>query len=258
MLEQFPSFFAKYVSSFESLKIELASAIGYSLLPTGKIFRPKVFLNLCEDLKVQNQKSALYFASFLEIHHAYSLVHDDLPCMDNSEFRRGKLSVHKKYGEYQAVLTGDALLNLSYQALFESQAPLKLFQFSAKLMGVAGLIEGQAKDLANRNYSFEEILHIHQLKTGNLILLAVLGAYFFTDKKKISFSSFYKLGREIGKLFQIRDDLEDRDDQDEGLNLFRLDEKRALLEFNKTKETVFKKLKNYQLVALESYLKNFF
>jgi geranylgeranyl pyrophosphate synthase len=102
---------------------EVLESLLWATLPAGKLFRPKIFYAILHDLKSIDTKDAFYIGAALEIHHAYTLVHDDLPCMDNDQFRRGKLSTHAKFGEWKAVLAGDALLNLSYYALTQLQSP---------------------------------------------------------------------------------------------------------------------------------------
>ena len=93
----------------------------YCVLPPGKLFRPKLVYAIAKDLSektnLQITQNHKYLASFVEVHHAYTLVHDDLPCMDDDDFRRGKPSAHKAYGEWKALLAGDGLLNVSYELL---------------------------------------------------------------------------------------------------------------------------------------------
>lgn len=238
MEKLFSKFINDYQRSFHPLKEEML----YALYPAGKLFRPKLFNAICENIGVLNKESINSFALFLEVHHAYSLVHDDLPCMDNSDFRRGKESVHKKFGEWKAVLVGDALLSLSYKLLstcqLEQQFQLeKLVHWS---LGAKGLIAGQVLDLSAKDPSYKEIERIHELKTGRLILLSTLAPYYFLNSKNsILFKKLWNLGTQLGRYFQLKDDYDDfLKTPDEDLNIFRIDEKRALEDLKKCEESL--------------------
>ncbi len=189
----------------------------WATIPAGKLFRPNLLFHLASDL---NANLSIYkndltlLAAALEVHHAYSLVHDDLPSMDNDDFRRGKLSVHKKYGEWKAILIGDGLLNLSYRFLSQLnikserlQLLLKVFSWS---MGSKGLIHGQNLDLSHEmNKNFETLLLTHKLKTGRLIQCSLLFAHLLVDDK-INFFKLkktWRFGENLGIVFQLLDDL---------------------------------------------------
>jgi geranylgeranyl pyrophosphate synthase len=183
----------------------------YATTPPGKLFRPLLALQVARDLKNSIDQNTYFLAAALECHHAYSLVHDDLPCMDDDELRRGKASTHKQYNEWKAVLCGDGLLNLSYRALSfinsnNSQKLLKLFSWGT---GPKGLIRGQELDLEENSSSFEDILRIHELKTSRLIQLALAGSYLLNtnEYQYKTFKTYLKLGSYIGIYFQLMDDL---------------------------------------------------
>lgn len=185
---------------------ELLKVMDYAVFPAGKLFRPKLVEALALDLTKIVSEDHLHLAAAIELHHAYTLVHDDLPAMDNDLMRRGKPSTHAHFGEWKAILGGDALLIASFGEL--SNINHKNFKDIHKLMtwttGAKGLIEGQFRDLgADGN-----IIRIHELKTARLIQLATLGSYLLTDQQTLKGKiEFLRLGREIGVSFQLLDDL---------------------------------------------------
>lgn len=190
---------------------ELFKVMDYAVFPAGKLFRPRLVEALALDLNGTVTDDHLHLASAIELHHAYTLVHDDLPSMDNDLIRRGKASTHTQFGEWRAVLAGDALLISSFSEL--QHICHDHFRDIHKLMlwctGAKGLIEGQFRDLgAAGKMNFSEVVRIHELKTGRLIQLATLGAYLLS--KEVNFKGkleFLRLGREIGVSFQLLDDL---------------------------------------------------
>lgn len=193
----------------------------YALLPPGKLFRPKLTIASFEDaikhskLAVSNNtiKNLKTAACFLEIHHAYTLIHDDLPCMDNDDFRRGRPSTHKKFGQWQALLAGDGLLNLSYHLLFSIDHPqIALFgRYASKMLGPSGLIHGQTLDLSKESeMSFNILKETHLLKTARLIQVSLLLGYLLSENSHqsiIPFKKLHFLGEKLGLAFQFLDDL---------------------------------------------------
>ena len=199
-------------------------ALEYSVLPPGKLFRPKLAAAVYADaankdsaLELKDSKSALsLICSSLEIHHSYSLVHDDLPCMDDDDYRRGRLSTHKKFGQWQAVLAGDALLHHSHDLVGRIDHPnhFQLRQFFNWALGAKGLILGQVFDLGEIiKKDFPSLIRTHELKTGRLIQLSVLAGAWAAknkDKDKLSYKqikSYMRFGSSLGVLFQLLDDL---------------------------------------------------
>jgi geranylgeranyl pyrophosphate synthase len=185
---------------------ELLSVMDYAVFPAGKLFRPKLVEALALDLSKKVNPDHLHLASAIELHHAYTLVHDDLPAMDNDLMRRGKASTHAHFGEWKAILAGDALLIASFGEL--SNISHKNFRHIHKLMtwttGAKGLIEGQFRDLGADG----DIIRIHELKTARLIQLATLGTYLLGEQETLRGKiEFLRLGREIGVSFQLLDDL---------------------------------------------------
>ena len=187
-------------------KHKFKDVIEYSLLPAGKLFRPLLVLNTAKDLG-NVIEDHLTLAAAIEMHHTYTLIHDDLPAMDNDDERRGRPSCHIKFTEYDAILAGDSLLALSFGALSELESHCqiilkKMYEFT----GAKGLILGQVKDLAKENHSIKDILEIHELKTARLIQLSLIGSAIISNKQDL-IPEFEELGKYIGINFQLLDDL---------------------------------------------------
>ncbi len=205
---------------------------NYALLPAGKMFRPKLAwasaidqFNKYQEQEVCNESKNLIancslLGSALEMHHTYTLLHDDLPCMDDDAYRRGKLSTHKQFNEWSALLAGDGLLNLSYQLLFKIEHPLIVDygRYFAWCMGTKGLIHGQCLDLSEEsNLSLNSLIHTHRLKTARLIQASVVGGRVIglpqncIENSKIKqwkdIKSAHRLGEALGITFQLLDDL---------------------------------------------------
>lgn len=240
----------------------------YAVLPAGKLFRPKLVEALGLDLNRKVTEDYLHLASAIELHHAYTLVHDDLPAMDNDAMRRGKPSTHIEYGEWQAILAGDALLISSFGELMKIDHPRvnEIHRLFTWCTGAKGLISGQFLDLsANGKLSFPQIVRIHELKTARLIQVGTLGAFLLsldeqTLKKK---KSFLKLGREIGVTFQLLDDLSELteaeiSDHEKMINPFLLSPQEALKELRLSHLRLGALLFEYRLENLEKMLHEFF
>ncbi len=188
----------------------LAEAIGYALLGGGKRLRPALALAAAEALggDASDGSPAMRFAAALEMIHTYSLVHDDLPCMDDDDLRRGRPTVHKAFDEATAVLVGDALQTMAFEHLLErpddrAAQLARLLAESATLM-----VEGQARDLEaeTRRLSTDEILALMRSKTGALIAAAVAGGAIAATG---SDQGLHPVGLKLGLAFQIADDLLD-------------------------------------------------
>ena len=192
----------------------LLEAMRYSLLAGGKRIRPVLVLEFCR-VCGGDWKKALPFAAALEMIHTYSLIHDDLPCMDNDDYRRGRLTNHKVYGEANAVLAGDALLTAAFRfAASADVAPEQVVRAVGTLSlcaGEFGMVGGQVLDLEGeqKQCCAEEIMEIHRLKTGALIeagcTLGVLAAG--GSDAQLQAAKTYASG--IGLAFQLRDDILD-------------------------------------------------
>lgn len=193
---------------------EVVEAMKYSLANGGKRLRPVFCLEFAKALGL-DKREALPFACALEYIHTYSLIHDDLPCMDNDDFRRGKPSCHKKFSEDTALLAGDALLTHAFQIITESELSdykkNNAVSLLAQNSGACGMIGGQVIDLKYEkgDPTISEILSVHRLKTGALISAACLLGCIAGDADKEHIALASKYAYLIGTAFQIKDDLLD-------------------------------------------------
>lgn len=195
------------ISSFPPL---LKNAVLYSLDSGGKKLRPILTLEMANILQL-DQKMALPMAMALECLHTYSLIHDDLPSMDNDTLRRGLPTVHVKFGESIAILAGDALQALAFESLSYAKVSPEVITYFAIASGGRGMVGGQLLDIINEgNESAKELRRIHFLKTARIIeaslSLPVLQKY---GKSSRQFRIARGYGLRLGKLFQIADDLLD-------------------------------------------------
>lgn len=208
----------KYIDRDDSYG--LSEIMSYSLLSGGKRLRPFIVIEASKLFSNDNFdiKRALPFACALEMVQTYSLIHDDLPCMDNDDYRRGKLTSHKVFGEDKALLAGDSLLTYAFEVLASNQyVSDKIIRYAtvclAKYAGFAGMAGGQMIDLnSDKNIkSYSELKTMHALKTSALIKCAVVLGYLSSiesiDDEIISDLETY--AENIGVAFQIRDDILD-------------------------------------------------
>lgn len=196
----------------------LADSMAYSVHAGGKRLRPALAL-LAAELLSEDTKEALDLACALELIHTYSLIHDDLPALDNDVLRRGKPTNHVVFGEAQAILAGDGLLNYAYEVMLQNALRhpenalnhLKAIQIAAEAAGIRGMVAGQVMDvsLEGKEIGFEELSFIHAHKTGDMIkgaLLAGLQIYSPGEEEK---AAVLEYGRSVGLAFQIVDDILD-------------------------------------------------
>lgn len=193
----------------------LYKAARYSLLAGGKRLRPILAIATAEAFG-KTDHTALSAACALEMIHTYSLIHDDLPCMDNDDFRRGKPSLHKAFGEGHAVLTGDYLLTYAFEVVANDpflHAPQKvaLIRLIAKNSGCQGMIAGQVMDIhaEGKSLTIESLKQIHRYKTGALINASILTGAIIADASPAEFQLLNDFGHDIGLAFQIVDDVID-------------------------------------------------
>lgn len=195
---------------------ELADVMRYALLTGGKRLRPVLCLAACQTVSGEFQ-NAIPAALAMEVLHTYTLVHDDLPCMDNDLLRRGQPTVHAKFGEAQAVLAGDALQALAFRLLLKSPVSAEtlkeLLDVFSKAAGPAGVIGGQWIDVtAKPPHDEKRVQYVHEHKTADLIRCAVeLGAIVGQASKKDR-EDLRLYGLSLGMAFQIIDDILDADD----------------------------------------------
>lgn len=193
---------------------ELFSAMRYSLLAGGKRLRAIFVLDFCRMCGGQWQK-ALPFAAALEMIHAYSLIHDDLPCMDDDEYRRGKLTNHKVYGEAMAVLAGDALLTAAFAQIahssYSADCRIQAVQILADCAGELGMVGGQVLDIQSetRSCTVQEVIDIQSRKTGALIQAACCLGVLCGSGTAPQLDMAAAFASHIGLAFQIRDDMLD-------------------------------------------------
>ncbi|WP_342593262.1 polyprenyl synthetase family protein [Ramlibacter agri] len=194
----------------------LGEAMRYAVLDGGKRLRPLLVLAACEAVG-GHAEAALRAACSVELIHAYSLVHDDMPCMDNDVLRRGKPTVHVKFGEATALLAGDALQALAFELLAPEQSTIpdtvqaRLCRLLAQSAGQAGMAGGQAIDLASvgRSLTEDELRHMHRLKTGALLQASVMMGAATGDAAPAAAQGLAGYGRALGLAFQVVDDILD-------------------------------------------------
>lgn len=192
----------------------LKDPAAYSLLASGKRLRPLLILTATEALGA-DPDIALDPACAVEILHTYSLIHDDLPCMDDDDMRRGKPSLHVAYPEWTALLTGDLLLTLPFSVLSEApglspEQKIDLITILAKAAGGSGMILGQALDLLaeSQSISWDQLVEIHNHKTGALLGACLEFAAVLSGRKELR-TPLRLAGEKIGLAFQVVDDILD-------------------------------------------------
>ncbi len=189
-------------------------AMSYSLLSGGKRIRPVLVLETCR-LFGGSIEAALPLACGLEMIHTYSLIHDDLPCMDDDDLRRGKPSNHKVFGEASAVLAGDGLLTAAFETVAGAELPperiVRAVRALAAAAGPAGMVGGQVLDLLGEGHSLsrEEIIQIEALKTGCLLEAAARLGAIAAGSTRAQEEAAAEYARGVGLAFQIRDDVLD-------------------------------------------------
>jgi len=195
----------------------LRSAMRYSLLLPGKRIRPVLLLAGYHLLK-EDWESVVPFACALEMIHTYSLIHDDLPAMDDDALRRGKPTNHRVYGENMAILAGDGLLNMAYETMlnapFTAEHPaeaVKAMREIAHRAGVCGMIAGQTLDVKLEGHapSKESVRYIHLHKTADLLTAPVVAGLMLAGASEEQLEAGRAYGRGLGLAFQIEDDLLD-------------------------------------------------
>lgn len=198
----------------ESVSEVLDESIRYSLQAGGKRVRPVLLMTTIESLGGDAHLGES-FGLAIEMIHTYSLIHDDLPAMDDDDYRRGKLTNHKVYGEATAILAGDALLTDSFEIIvnsdYNSDIKLKLVQLLVKAAGSKGMVAGQMLDMLSEDkaISLKSLETIHHHKTGDLIHASIYAAGIILESDAQTLSTLSKIGRNVGLMFQIKDDILD-------------------------------------------------
>ena len=194
---------------------DLIKPMKYGLLPGGKKIRSKLIVDVGKIFNL-NYQNLIRIGAAVECIHAYSLIHDDLPCMDNDSLRRGKLSTHKKFGESTAILAGNSLLTIAFEILsspnfnLESKIKIKLINLISECSGHSGIAGGQYSDLSfeRKKIPLKKIVEMQIKKTGKLFSFCCMAPTIMSKKTKY-LRNFGQIGSDIGLLFQIADDLID-------------------------------------------------
>ncbi|MFD1772365.1 polyprenyl synthetase family protein [Paenibacillus rhizophilus] len=197
---------------------KLAEAMSYSLLAGGKRLRPLLVIAACEALGGRRE-AALPVAAAIEMVHTYSLIHDDLPAMDDDDYRRGRLTNHKVYGEAAAILAGDALLTHAFYSVVQSarrhgvsaENVLSIVEDLAEMAGPRGMVGGQAADMEGEQglTDLESLRYIHLHKTGDLIVFSLLAGGRIGGASEKQLEALRRFGVSIGLAFQVQDDILD-------------------------------------------------
>ena len=197
-------------------KTDLIIAMKYGLFSGGKKIRSKILVDVGSFFKI-DYKLLIMIGSAVECIHAYSLIHDDLPCMDNDKLRRGKPSTHIKFGESTAVLAGNSLLTLAFEILSYSglklneKIKINLIDKISKYSGHLGIAGGQYLDLdyEKKKISMKKIIEMEVKKTGKLFSFCCTAPLIIKKKNKAEIKKFENIGENIGLLFQVADDIID-------------------------------------------------
>ena len=227
---------------------KLFKVMCYSLKNGGKRLRPIIIKEVSKSL---NLKKSQYINSMIaiELVHSYSLIHDDLPCMDDDDYRRGRLSTHKKFDEAQAILAGNSLLTMAFNLLSQEANPL-LVNLLSQLSGFKGLAGGQSLDIdiTKKNVSHKMIDEIHELKTAKLFEFCTSAPFIINNENSKKINASRRYGKIIGQIFQIIDDIHDYEHKsNEFINILNI----------MTKDEALEKCKKYEFKA-ESYREKIF
>lgn len=208
----------EYLPYTDGMQRTVLDAMAYSVLAGGKRLRPVLMLESYA-LFGGSEKVVEPFAAAIEFIHTYSLVHDDLPAMDNDQYRRGKLTTHAKYGEAMGILTGDALLTFAFETAAKAfdltefpQRAARAMQVLAQKAGVFGMLGGQVIDVeaeGQPGMTLEKILQIHTLKTAALIEASLMIGAILAGASEEQTARMEQIARAVGIAFQIQDDILD-------------------------------------------------
>ena len=214
-MEKFEEFLKNNLPKVETFHPIYQDALWMMLKAGGKRFRPKLLLGVVEAYERALVPSAYKIALALEMFHTYSLIHDDLPAMDDAPLRRGKPTIHTLYDEATAVLIGDALNTDSFYLIatsaFREDVRLELIKILAQNGGSSGMVLGQAIDLyfENTPLKLEEVIELHKNKTAKLIAASLQMGAVIVQLPKSTQKELYNFGIDLGVLFQVQDDILD-------------------------------------------------
>ncbi len=248
--EKFKRLLEDYLKTIFLEENMLFSAINYSLLNPGKRLRPLIILLGAEYLKI-NIKKMLPIAGSVEIMHTASLIHDDLPIMDDDDFRRGKPSLHKVYGADMALVAGDLMISKSFQLIsdsdFHEEKKSKLLKKAFLVWGEMGLCRGQGEEIEFSKTKKGSPLSIIKLKTASLFSYSFSAPFVLSGESEDIELDFSLLGESLGILFQINDDKNDINDK--SFNIFRHMSKNEIEEIEMdSKNKAFSIIQKYDLM----------
>ncbi|WP_297949812.1 polyprenyl synthetase family protein [uncultured Lactobacillus sp.] len=215
--EQWTPVIDEYLAKHLAGEVEdekISQIMAYSVMAGGKRLRPLLFLATLNALGKKIEEPEIRIACGIELIHTYSLIHDDLPAMDNDDYRRGKLTSHKKWGEAEAILAGDALLPMGIQWIAEGSKSARLVELITKAVGPNGMVGGQYLDIDSTNNASvvgdaKFINKMEWLKTGCLIQASVEMAAVYADASEIEQVKLVDFAKIFGRSYQIYDDLVD-------------------------------------------------
>lgn len=232
MLHNFSELFQTWLQEYfdESAKnknfVELLfKSQQYSLQTGGKKFRPYLAMTVFKIWKTELQ-TIKNFCLAIEMIHTYSLIHDDLPCMDNDDLRRGKATNHKIFGEDIALLAGDALLTEAFRLIasekkISADVRIQVIAYLSEKIGSFGMVGGQVLDMkADSDLDFNQLKKIHQMKTGCLIQASAVGAALIASANAAEVDLIAEFAENLGLAFQIKDDLLDFQDSEQDFKNF--------------------------------------
>lgn len=215
MLEEFEIFLKENLPQVESFHPDFNKALGEMLDAGGKRFRPLLLLSVVENSAPLLVKNAMHIALAIEMLHTYSLIHDDLPSMDDADLRRGHPTLHVSYDEVTAILVGDSLNTHAFyiiaNAPLNDEIKVRLTSILARDGGISGMIIGQAIDcrFEDQKLSLDQLKFLHVNKTAKLIAASLLMGAVISGLKKEEENSIYEFGLKLGLLFQVEDDIID-------------------------------------------------
>ena len=220
-MQRFETYLTENLPKVTSFHPVYEDALGDMLMAGGKRFRPMLLLNIVDVYEPMLYNSALPVALALEMFHTYSLIHDDLPAMDNADLRRGHQTLHKRYDEVTAILAGDALNSDAFyliaKAALREDVKIKLVELLARDGGSRGMVLGQAIDcyFENTPLSIDQVKELHKNKTAKLIAVSLQMGAVIVDLDKNVQDALYAFGIDLGLLFQIQDDVIDETQSEE-------------------------------------------
>jgi len=214
-MEAFEAYLNDNLPEAESFHPHYNDALKKMILAGGKRFRPRLLLSVVSALEPRLLQNSFPVALGIELLHTYSLIHDDLPAMDNADLRRGHTTLHKEYDEVTAILAGDALNTHAFYMLastpLDAKTVVRLVRTLARDGGMGGMVLGQAIDchFEKKKLTLEELIFLHKHKTGVLIAASLVMGAMITEAGKKLEEDLYHFGIGLGLLFQVEDDIID-------------------------------------------------